>query len=111
MLKGGRAIGKLLAEHAPCAVVGVACDYEGALGIIECERAGAAVQFVTLSRDGCADTDVDFDEVMSVLEFTDEFAAGTSGSAAALRSSSPRGTSRAAPAGAEGEAGPSERAE
>lgn len=92
MLKGGRAIARLIAEEKPGAVVGVACDYEGALGILECERARIAVQFVRLSRDGCADTDVDLDEVMSVLEFTDEFAAGTSDSA------------RAAPTGAEGAA-------
>ncbi len=77
MLKGGRAIGRLLAEQAPRAVVGVACDYEGALGVIECERAGAAVQFVPLSRDGCADTDVDVPEVMSVLEFFEERAETT----------------------------------
>jgi hypothetical protein len=99
MLKGGRAIAGLVAAEKPEAVVGVACDYEGALGMLQCERAGAAVQFVPLSRDGCADTDVDLDEVMSVLEFTDEFAAGTSGSA------------RAAPTGAEGAAdsrGPAE---
>jgi hypothetical protein len=111
MLKGGRAIAGLIAEEEPSAVVGIACDYEGALGMLQCERAGAAVQFVPLSRDGCADTDVDLDEVMSVLQFTDEFAAGTSGSAAAQRSSSPRGTSRAAPTGAEGEAGSSGPAE
>jgi hypothetical protein len=63
--------------------------------MLQCERVGAAVQFVPLSRDGCADTDVDIDEVMSVLAFTDEFAAGASGS------------ERAAPTGAEGDAGPS----
>ena len=99
MLKGGRAIAGLIAREQPEAVVGIACDYEGALGMLQCERVGAAVQFVPLSRDGCSDTDVDLDEVMSVLEFTDKFAAGASGSA------------RAAPTGAEGEAGPSGTAE
>ncbi len=74
MLKGGRAIGALLAEEKPRAVLGVACEYEGALGILECERAGCAVQFVPLSRDGCAETDVDLSEVMSLMSFTDEFA-------------------------------------
>lgn len=76
MLKGGRAVARLIAEEKPEAVVGIACDYEGALGILECERAGAAVQFVPLSRDGCAETDVDLEEVMSVLEFTDDFTEG-----------------------------------
>ena len=72
MLKGGRAVTALLAETSPRAVVGVACQYEGALGIMECERAGAAVQFVALSRDGCSETDVDLDEVKSVLTFFEE---------------------------------------
>ncbi|MHC4252394.1 MAG: DUF116 domain-containing protein [Planctomycetota bacterium] len=69
MLKGGRAVAALLAETSPRAVVGVACEYEGALGIMECERAGAVVQFVALNRDGCSETDVDLDEVKSVLAF------------------------------------------
>ena len=68
MLKGGRAVGALLEERKPKAVLGVACDYEGALGILECEKAGAAVQFVPLTRDGCSETDVDIDEVTAVLE-------------------------------------------
>ncbi len=69
MLKGGRAVAKLIEDTHPRAVVGVACEYEGALGIMECERAGAAVQFVALERDGCSETDVDLDEVKSVLAF------------------------------------------
>jgi len=72
MLKGGRAVAKVIAESAPKGVVGVACEYEGALGIMECERGGAAVQFVSLSRDGCSETDVDLDEVKSVLAFFEE---------------------------------------
>jgi hypothetical protein len=71
MLKGGRAVANVIAESSPRGVVGVACDYEGALGIMECERSGVAVQFVALSRDGCAETDVDLDEVKSVLAFYD----------------------------------------
>ena len=39
---------------------------------MECERAGAAVQFVSLSRDGCSETDVDLDEVKSVLAYFEE---------------------------------------
>lgn len=69
MLKGGRAVAALIADTSPRAVVGVACEYEGALGIMACERAGAAVQFVALNRDGCSETDVDLDEVKSVLAF------------------------------------------
>ena len=74
MLKGGRAVAALLEEYKPGAVVGVACDYEGALGMLECERAGVAVQFVPLLRDGCSETDVDVSEVESVLEYYEEAA-------------------------------------
>ena len=51
------------------AVLGVACSLEGALGSLECERAGIPVQFIPLLRDGCADTDVDLDTVLETLEF------------------------------------------
>lgn len=71
MLKGGRAVAAIITESRPSAVVGIACDYEGALGIMECERAGVAVQFVPLSRDGCFETDVDVAEVLSVLRFSE----------------------------------------
>jgi len=82
MLKGGRAVAQVLCEARPTAVVGVACSYEGALGILECERKGVAVQFVPLTRDGCAETDVDLDEVLSVLEFV-PLARATGGGGAA----------------------------
>jgi hypothetical protein len=76
MLKGGRAVAALLAEQKPGAVVGVACDYEGALGMLECERAGVPVQFIPLLRDGCSETDVDVSDVVSVLEFYEKASAG-----------------------------------
>ena len=69
ILKGGSAVGRLLGELEPKAILGVACDFEGALGVLECERRGVAMQFVPLLRDGCADTDVELDEVMELLEF------------------------------------------
>jgi hypothetical protein len=71
VLKGGRAVEQVLTDAKPQAVLGVACPYEGALGIIECERAGVPVQFVPLTRDGCSETDVDMDEVVSALEFAE----------------------------------------
>ena len=76
MLKGGRAVAGILASERPSAVVGIACSYEGALGIVECERAGVAVQFVPLTADGCFETDVDMAEVRSVLEFVEPPRAG-----------------------------------
>jgi len=69
ILKGGSAIGRILQDLAPAAVLGVACDLEGALGMLEADRRGMPVQFIPLLRDGCADTDVDLDEVLDTLEF------------------------------------------
>jgi hypothetical protein len=69
ILKGGSAVSAMLREVKPRAVLGVACSFEGALGALECEKQGIAVQFVALARDGCADTDVDVQEVLQALEF------------------------------------------
>jgi hypothetical protein len=67
ILKGGSAVARLVDELRPGAVLGVACHFEGALGILECERLGIPVQCVSLLRDGCADTDVDLDGVLEVM--------------------------------------------
>ena len=71
ILKGGSAVARVVDELRPGAVLGVACHFEGALGILECERLGIPVQCVPLLRDGCADTDV---ELAKVLEFMDKTA-------------------------------------
>ena len=68
ILKGGSAVTRLVEELKPGAVLGVACHFEGALGILECERVGIPVQCVPLLRDGCADTDVELDAVLEVME-------------------------------------------
>jgi hypothetical protein len=68
ILKGGSAVTRLVDELKPGAVVGVACHFEGALGILECERLGIPVQCVSLLRDGCADTDVDLDQVFALMD-------------------------------------------
>ncbi|HNQ88182.1 MAG TPA: DUF116 domain-containing protein [Verrucomicrobiota bacterium] len=69
MLKGGSAVIRLLDEHKPLAVLGVACAFEGAMGMLECERRGVAVQSVLLLRDGCADTTVELADVFETMEF------------------------------------------
>lgn len=69
ILKGGSAVSTILKNVKPGAVMGVACSFEGALGTLECERTGAPTQFVSLLRDGCADTDVDLTEVFETMEF------------------------------------------
>lgn len=68
ILKGGSAVAGCLRELAPGAVLGLACAFEGAVGISECERLGVPVRFVPLARDGCADTDVDLAAVMAAME-------------------------------------------
>lgn len=69
VLKGGSALANSIEQLQPRAVLGVACELEGALGVLECERLGVPVQFIPLLRDGCADTDVDINEIFEVLEF------------------------------------------
>ena len=76
ILKGGSAVARHVEKMKPKAVLGLACQYEGALGIFECERLGVAVQFVPLLRDGCADTDVELNEVIKVLEMSAPAPAG-----------------------------------
>lgn len=71
ILKGGRAVVKLIEELDPGAVAGVACNYEGLIGIMECERRGVPVQFVPLSRDGCADTEVELERLKELLRRLD----------------------------------------
>jgi len=69
ILKGGSAVARLIKELKPEAVIGVACSFEGALGMLECERSGIVVQFVSLLRDGCSDTDVNLVDVYETMEF------------------------------------------
>ena len=70
ILKGGRTIEKLLEKFSPKAVLGVACSFEGAQGfeLIENKGKDTAVQFISLTKDGCSDTDVDLPEVLELLE-------------------------------------------
>ena len=73
ILKGGRTIEKLLDKVQPKAVLGVACAFEGAQGFELIENKGKnniAVQFISLTKDGCSDTDVDLPEVLNTLSKT-----------------------------------------
>ncbi|MHB9154544.1 MAG: DUF116 domain-containing protein [Endomicrobiales bacterium] len=67
ILKGGKVAEKLAAELKPRAMVGVACFFEGVQGIKLGEKNRIIVQFVPLSKDGCAATDVVLEEVFKVL--------------------------------------------
>lgn len=75
ILKGGAAVGRLLEELKPRGALGVACAFEGAIGMLECERRDVAVQFVPLLKDGCADTDVDLEAVLQAMAVLDAEAA------------------------------------
>jgi hypothetical protein len=68
--KGGRAIGKILKEEHPEAVVGIACFFEGDQAFKLLKDMQIAVQFVPLTKDGCAATDTDLAEVERVLKQT-----------------------------------------
>lgn len=68
LLKGGSAIVRLIEEKRPGAVLGVACLAEGLAGIEVCRRLGIPVAFLPLSKDGCADTEVELDAFFRFLE-------------------------------------------
>jgi len=67
ILKGGRAILKLVKEQRPKAIVGISCYFEGEQGFKVMKETDIAVQFIPLTRDGCNDTDADFEEIEKLL--------------------------------------------
>jgi len=67
ILKGGRAIEKIIKEQKPKAVIGVACFLEGYQAFKILKDKNIAVQFVPLKKDGCANTDIDINEVEKAL--------------------------------------------
>ena len=68
VLKGGKIIPDIFKKQAPGAVIGVACYYEGFLGMNICREFKIPVQFFSLLRDGCADTEVDIDAFLKFME-------------------------------------------
>jgi hypothetical protein len=69
IVKGGRAIGKIIRKQKPEAVVGIACFFEGNQAFKMLKGENLAVQFVPLTKDGCAATDTDLTEVEKVLKY------------------------------------------
>ena len=69
ILRGGSILKKVLTQRKPEAVLGVACHYESAIGLIKCEKYGASVQACVLTRDGCVNTDVDLEEMLELMRF------------------------------------------
>ncbi|MDR0799929.1 MAG: DUF116 domain-containing protein [Endomicrobium sp.] len=70
VVKGGRAIGKIIRDEKPEAIVGIACFFEGYQAFKILKDENTAVQFVPLTKDGCAATDTDLTEVEKVLKHT-----------------------------------------
>lgn len=66
-VKGGRALSKLASEYKPEAVVGIACYYEGELGFNLFKDTDMVVQYVPLTKDGCANTDADIKQIEEIL--------------------------------------------
>ncbi|MFH1706893.1 MAG: DUF116 domain-containing protein [Planctomycetota bacterium] len=67
VLKGGRAVKEIIRNRQPEGILGVACWYEGFLGIVECENRGVAVTFYPLSKDGCAGTEVNIQGLLAFM--------------------------------------------
>lgn len=67
ILKGGRIIPEIFKRDKPEAVAGVACFYEGFLGMKICGEFKIPAVFFPLSRDGCSDTDIDLDSFLELL--------------------------------------------
>jgi hypothetical protein len=70
IVKGGRAIRKIIKKQKPEAIVGIACFFEGNQAFKMLKDENVAVQFVPLIKDGCAATDTDLTEVEKVLKYT-----------------------------------------
>jgi hypothetical protein len=70
IVKGGRVIEKIIKKQKPGAVVGIACFFEGDQAFKMLKGGNVAVQFVSLTKDGCAATDTDLTEVEKVLKYT-----------------------------------------
>ncbi len=64
---GGSFSRRLLMRHRPKAVLGVACPPDLFEGLQAAGRAGIPAQGVSLSRTGCVNTDVSFDDVREKL--------------------------------------------
>jgi hypothetical protein len=69
ILKGGRAIEKIIKEQKPKAIVGISCFLEGEQAFRMLKNENVAVQFVPLTKDGCAATDANINEVERILRY------------------------------------------
>lgn len=67
IVSGGSMTQKLLSLEKPKACLGIACVKELILGSFVCEKFGIIPQGISLLRDGCVDTCVDWKSMSTVL--------------------------------------------
>jgi len=67
ILKGGSTVKKIISESKPEGILGVACYFEGAQGVKECEKHGICVYFYPLSKDGCESTDLELEGLLNFI--------------------------------------------
>ena len=70
VIPGGSIIEKIVKNFKPKAILGVACLKELVLGCIACEKAGIPAQGVVLLRDGCVETDVDWNKLKTAINLS-----------------------------------------
>ncbi|MDR3071531.1 MAG: DUF116 domain-containing protein [Endomicrobium sp.] len=68
VVKGARAIDKIVKEQKPKAIVGIACFFEGVQAGKMLKGSGMAAQFIPLTKDGCAATSTDLTKVEKILK-------------------------------------------
>jgi len=68
ILKGGSAVMDVITHTQAKALLAVCCPIEAVMGVLVCERVGVPAFCVPLLRAGCADTDVDMNDLKSALE-------------------------------------------
>jgi len=68
LISGGSIVSKIFEKVKPKACVGVACLKELVLGSFVAEKFGVIAQCIALSKDGCVNTEVEWDAVKKVVE-------------------------------------------
>ncbi|MFX1519526.1 MAG: DUF116 domain-containing protein [Promethearchaeota archaeon] len=71
IIRGGSIIEEIFEKYRPKAVVGIACNKEIFLGNLVCEKYGVITQSVCLTREGCYNTDADFNQVEKCVRAID----------------------------------------
>lgn len=71
ILKGGSAVPKIIKEEDSKAVIGIACPVEAEPVFRIAKEKGIPAQFVLLTRDGCADTDTNMEDIEKVFSQKD----------------------------------------